>query len=83
MFAMKVSREQMAENRLRTLEDAGRLFRAKHFGAISVAEVMKATWLTHSGFYGHLDSKDDLIVHALGYAIDTRKDTTLDLRAFS
>ena len=79
---MKVSREQMAENRQRILEVAGQLFREKGFDAVSVAEVMKAAGLTHGGFYGHFDSKDDLIVHALGHAIDTRKGTALDLRAF-
>lgn len=35
---MKVSREQMAENRQRILEAAGRLFREKGFEAVSVAE---------------------------------------------
>ena len=39
---MKVSREQVAENRRRILESAGRLFRARGFEAVSVAEVMKA-----------------------------------------
>jgi len=79
---MKVSREQMAENRQRILEVASRLFREKGFDAVSVAEVMKAAGLTHGGFYGHFDSKDDLIVHALGHAIDTRKGATFDLRTF-
>ncbi len=79
---MKVSREQMAENRQRILEVASRLFREKGFEAVSVAEVMKAAGLTHGGFYGHFDSKDDLIVHALGHAIGNRKGASLDLRAF-
>lgn len=79
---MKVSREQMAENRRGILEAAGRLFRERGFDAVSVAEVMKAAGLTHGGFYGHFDSKDDLIVHALGHAIDARKGTAPDLRAF-
>ena len=59
-FEMKVSREQMAENRQRILEVAGQLFREKGFDAVSVAVVMKAAGLTHGGFYGHFDSKDDL-----------------------
>ena len=62
---MKVSREQMAENRRRILDAAGRLFRAKGFDAVSVAEVMKAAGLTHGGFYGHFSSKDDLIAETL------------------
>ncbi|MER2268965.1 TetR/AcrR family transcriptional regulator [Methylobacterium oxalidis] len=62
---MKVSREQVAENRRRILEAAGRLFRERGFEAVTVAEVMKAAGLTHGGFYGHFASKDDLIAAAL------------------
>lgn len=65
---MKVSREQMAQNRSRILTEAGRLFREKGFDAVSVAEVMKAADLTHGGFYGHFRSKDDLIAHAIEHA---------------
>lgn len=66
---MKVSRDQMAKNRLRILEIASRLFREKGFDAVSVAEVMKAAGLTHGGFYGHFDSKDDLIAQALAHVL--------------
>ena len=54
---MKVSREQMTENRGRILDVASRLFKDKGFDAVSVAEVMKAAGLTHGGFYGHFSSK--------------------------
>ena len=47
---MKVSREQMVENRRRILEAAGRLFRARGFEAVTVAEVMREAGLTHGGF---------------------------------
>lgn len=65
---MKVSREQVAENRRNILEAASRLFREKGFEAVSVAEVMKAAGLTHGGFYGHFKSKDDLIAQTLAHA---------------
>jgi TetR/AcrR family transcriptional regulator, transcriptional repressor for nem operon len=68
-FEMKVSREQMAENRRRILEVASRLFRDKGFDAVSVAEVMKAAGLTHGGFYGHFSSKDDLIAQTLTHVL--------------
>jgi TetR/AcrR family transcriptional repressor of nem operon len=68
-FEMKVSREQMAENRRRILEVASRLFRDKGFDAVSVAEVMKAAGLTHGGFYGHFSSKDDLIAQTLAHVL--------------
>jgi TetR/AcrR family transcriptional regulator, transcriptional repressor for nem operon len=67
--AMRVSRKQVAENRRRILEPAGRLFRAKGFEAVTVAEVMRAAGLTHGGFYGHFGSKDDLIAQTLAYAL--------------
>jgi TetR/AcrR family transcriptional repressor of nem operon len=68
-FEMKVSREQMAENRRRILEVASRLFRDKGFDAVSVAEVMKAAGLTHGGFYGHFSSKDDLIAQTVAHVL--------------
>lgn len=79
---MKVSREQMAENRQRILEVASRLFREKGFEAVSVVEVMKAAGLTHGGFYGHFKSKDDLIRCSLDHAIGKRNGATLSLRAY-
>nr|WP_294809689.1 TetR/AcrR family transcriptional regulator [uncultured Sphingomonas sp.] len=66
---MKVSREQMAENRRRILDAAGRLFREKGFDSVSVAEVMKAAGLTHGGFYGHFASKDDLVAQTLAHVL--------------
>jgi len=66
---MKVSREQMAENRRRILDVASRLFKDKGFDAVSVAEVMKAAGLTHGGFYGHFESKDDLVAQTLAHAL--------------
>jgi TetR/AcrR family transcriptional regulator, transcriptional repressor for nem operon len=66
---MKVSKEQMAENRSRILAEAARLFRDKGFEAVSVAQVMKAAGLTHGGFYGHFESKDDLIAQTMTHAL--------------
>ena len=64
MAAMRVSREQAAANRERIIDAAGALFRAKGFGGIGVADIMKAADLTHGGFYGHFASKDDLVAQA-------------------
>jgi len=79
---MKVSREQMAENRNHILDVAGRLFREKGFEAVSVAEVMNAAGLTHGGFYGHFTSKDDLIAKALAHALKRSADKKLDLGTY-
>src|ERR1700744_5483347 len=61
---MRVSREKAAEHRDRIIDAAGALFRAKGFGGIGVADIMKAANLTHGGFYGHFASKDDLVAQA-------------------
>jgi TetR/AcrR family transcriptional repressor of nem operon len=66
---MKVSREQVSENRRRILDAAGRLFRARGFDAVTVSEVMKAAGLTHGAFYGHFQSKDDLIAQTLTHVL--------------
>ncbi|MBN8917128.1 MAG: TetR/AcrR family transcriptional regulator [Rhizobiales bacterium] len=75
---MKVSREQMAENRRRILEAASLLFRDRGFDAVSVAEVMKAAGLTHGGFYGHFSSKDDLVAQTLAHVLAAGSDENGD-----
>lgn len=57
---MRVSREKFAENREKILAVAGVLFRERGFEGTGVAEIMKAAGLTHGGFYGHFESKEDL-----------------------
>jgi TetR/AcrR family transcriptional repressor of nem operon len=81
-FEMKVSREQMAENRRRILDVASRLFRDKGFDAVSVAEVMNAAGLTHGGFYGHFSSKDDLIAQTLAHVLAADSGGGGDFRAY-
>jgi TetR/AcrR family transcriptional regulator, transcriptional repressor for nem operon len=66
---MRVSNEQVMENRRTILDAAGRLFRERGFEAVTVAEIMKAAGLTHGGFYGYFESKDELIVEALAEAL--------------
>lgn len=61
---MRVSREKAAEHRERIIDAAGALFRSKGFDGVGVADIMKAADLTHGGFYGHFESKDDLIAQA-------------------
>lgn len=57
---MRVSREKFAENREKILTVASVLFRENGFDGVGVADIMKAAGLTHGGFYGHFESKDDL-----------------------
>lgn len=79
---MKVSREQMAENRRRILDVASRLFRDKGFDDVSVSEVMKAAGLTHGGFYGHFISKDDLVAQTLAHVLATDSGEGGDFRRY-
>ncbi|RYF28539.1 MAG: TetR/AcrR family transcriptional regulator [Comamonadaceae bacterium] len=67
---MKVSKEQMAENRERILDTAAQLFRERGFDGIGVADLMKGAGLTHGGFYGHFSSKEDLMAQACARALE-------------
>lgn len=67
---MRVSREQAAENRERVVQTAARLFREHGFDGIGVADLMKQAGLTHGAFYGHFDSKDDLMAEASARALE-------------
>jgi TetR/AcrR family transcriptional regulator, transcriptional repressor for nem operon len=66
---MRVSRAQVLENKRRILQAAGRLFRQRGFESVTVTDVMNAAGLTHGGFYGYFESKDDLIAQAVGQAL--------------
>src|SRR3954467_5433445 len=79
---MRVTREQMAEHRRKILGAAGKLFRAKGFEAVTVAEVMQAAGLTHGGFYGHFKSKDELIAETLAHAVQGEQ-SAADLAVFT
>jgi TetR/AcrR family transcriptional regulator, transcriptional repressor for nem operon len=66
---MKVSKEQVAEHRMRIMAAAARLFRLRGFENVTLAEVMKEAGLTHGAFYGHFASKEALIAEAIGQAL--------------
>lgn len=81
--AMKVSREQVLENKRAILKAAGRLFRERGFEAVTVADVMKSAGLTHGGFYGYFKSKDDLIAQALAEVLGPAAKPPVDLAAYA
>jgi TetR/AcrR family transcriptional repressor of nem operon len=76
---MRVSREQVEENRRTILEAAGRLFREHGFEAVTVTDVMKSAGLTHGGFYGYFKNKDDLIAQALAELLGGAEPLSADL----
>lgn len=65
---MRVTREKAAENRARVIAVASELFRERGFNGVGVAAIMQAADLTHGGFYGQFESKEDLAVHACNAA---------------
>ncbi|MFE5038230.1 TetR/AcrR family transcriptional regulator [Streptomyces sp. NPDC056683] len=65
----RASRSQAQENRQRIVATASRMFREKGT-AVSIADLMKTTRLTHGGFYKHFTSKDDLVDEAIAHAFD-------------
>jgi TetR/AcrR family transcriptional regulator, transcriptional repressor for nem operon len=67
---MRVTREQAAQNRERVLDTASKLFRERGFGGIGVADLMKSAGLTHGGFYGQFESKEDLMAQASARALE-------------
>jgi TetR/AcrR family transcriptional repressor of nem operon len=66
---MKVSKEQVADNRQRILDAAARLFRERGFEGVTVSQIMTAAGLTHGAFYGHFSSKEDLIAQSFTHVL--------------
>jgi TetR/AcrR family transcriptional repressor of nem operon len=64
----RVSREQMEKNHELIMQTSARLFREHGLAGVSVADLMAAAGLTHGGFYGHFDSKDELAAAATAAA---------------
>jgi TetR/AcrR family transcriptional repressor of nem operon len=81
--AMRVSREQVLENKRTILKAASRLFRERGFEAVTVADVMNSAGLTHGGFYGYFKSKDDLIAQALAEVLGRAPAPPADLAAYA
>lgn len=65
---MRYPAAETAEKHQRILDAASRLFRARGFADVSVAEIMKATGLTHGPFYNHFASKQALMAEAIAHA---------------
>ena len=66
---MKVTREEARRNREKIVEAAARRFRERGFEGIGVADLMKEAGLTHGGFYGHFESKEQLMAEAMTLAL--------------
>ncbi|MDF0518688.1 TetR/AcrR family transcriptional regulator [Bradyrhizobium yuanmingense] len=63
------SQADKAKSRERILHAAAVQIRELGLDGLSIAELMKSAKLTHGGFYGHFDSRDQLISEALAKAL--------------
>ncbi|MBR1130855.1 TetR/AcrR family transcriptional regulator [Bradyrhizobium iriomotense] len=63
------SQADKAKSRERILDAAAVQIRELGLDGLSIAELMKSAKLTHGGFYGHFDSRNELISDALAKAL--------------
>src|SRR5690606_4268280 len=64
---------EKAQSRERILAEAARQIREGGLESVSVAQLMKSVNLTHGGFYGHFESRSELIALALERALSEGK----------
>ena len=62
---MRYDAEHKAKTHRRIVKGASRQLRKKGLNGPAVATLMKASGLTHGGFYKHFSSRDDLVVEAI------------------
>lgn len=67
---MRVSRAKAAENRVKVIDVASRLFRKHGFDGIGLNDLMQSAGLTQGAFYKQFESKEDLAVQACERAME-------------
>ena len=72
---MRYQPEHKAEIHRKIVKDAARRVRTEGLTGAAVSTVMRDTGLTHGGFYKHFESKDELVIEALGEAFREIADT--------
>jgi TetR/AcrR family transcriptional regulator, transcriptional repressor for nem operon len=72
---MRVSKQQVAQNRQRIVDSAIRMFGERGVDSVGVAEVMADAGFTHGGFYNHFSSKEDLVRQACSTALSRSVDS--------
>lgn len=66
---MRYEREHRARTHERIVKNAARQFRAEGLNGPGVIKLMKASGLTHGGFYKHFKSKDELMIEAVDESV--------------
>jgi TetR/AcrR family transcriptional repressor of nem operon len=67
---MRYDAEHKQKTREKVLDAAAQAIRQEGPHKVGVAGIMAKAGLTHGGFYAHFESKDDLVVQAIGYMFD-------------
>ena len=67
---MRYEPDQKKRTHRKIVRNASRKLREKGLNGPAVATLMKASGLTHGGFYKHFRSRDDLVVEAIEESLD-------------
>lgn len=71
---MRYEPDHKARIHRRIVRNASRQLRAKGLNGPAVTTLMKASGLTHGGFYRHFESRDDLVVEAIEEGLEELRD---------
>jgi TetR/AcrR family transcriptional regulator, transcriptional repressor for nem operon len=71
---MRYDADHKAKTHQRIVRNASRQLRAKGLNGPAVTTLMKASGLTHGGFYRHFGSRDDLVVEAIEESLQELRD---------
>ena len=77
MVDMRYDANHKARTHQRIVRNASRQLRAKGLNGPAVSTLMKASGLTHGGFYRHFGSRDDLVVEAIEESLQDLRDTLI------
>jgi TetR/AcrR family transcriptional repressor of nem operon len=75
---MRYDAEHKEKTHRRIVKGASRQLRKKGLNGPAVATLMKASGLTHGGFYKHFSSRDDLVVEAIEESLRELTQTMID-----
>jgi len=63
------SKAEKEKSHRRIVKTAAARFRERGVDGIGLADLMKEADLTHGGFYGHFDSREELVAEAIECAL--------------
>jgi TetR/AcrR family transcriptional regulator, transcriptional repressor for nem operon len=75
---MRYDSEHKARTHGRIVKSASRQLKKRGLNGPAVTSLMKASGLTHGGFYKHFSSRDDLVVEAVEESMQQLTDTLID-----